>query len=190
LARKVVQNLPESSDVLEVAPGPGYFAVEIAKLGNYQVTGLDISKPMVEIAQNYAIEEETTATFHQGNASNMPFDDESFDFIVCSAAFKNFSDPVGAIQEMYRVLRPKGKALIADLRKDAPNNMIYKYVDNRMIELRLIDRLFVKYTLIWLKKRAYTKKDIELFVSKTNFGKCKIVDTSLGIEMEIWLNKP
>lgn len=189
LARKVVQNLPENSKVLEVAPGPGYLAVEIAKLGNYQVTGLDISKAMVEIAQNYAIQEGTTATFLQGNASNMPFENESFDFIVCSAAFKNFSDPVGAIQEMYRVLKPGGKALIVDLRKDAPNQTIFEYVDSSMKELSIIDRLFTKWTLVWLKKRAYTKKDIEDLVSKTSFEKCEILDASVGIGVEIWLKK-
>ena len=56
LAGKVVQNLPENGTVVEVAPGPGYLAVGIAKFGNYMVTGLDISKAMVEIAQNYAAE--------------------------------------------------------------------------------------------------------------------------------------
>jgi ubiquinone/menaquinone biosynthesis C-methylase UbiE len=112
-------------------------------------------------------------TFLQGNASSMPFEDESFDFIVCSAAFKNFSDSVGAIQEMCRVLRTGGKALIVDLRKDAPNQTIYEYVDISMNELSIIDRLFAKWSLAWLKKRTYTKKDIEDFVSKTSFGKSK-----------------
>ena len=189
LAGKVVQNLSESGDVLEVAPGPGYLAVEIAKLGNCQVTGLDISKAMVEIAQHYAAGAGVPAEFLQGNASNMPFEDESFDFIVCSAAFKNFSDPVGAIQEMYRVLRTGGKALIVDLRKDAPNQTIYEYVDRSMKELSIIDRLFTKWSLVWLKKRAYTKKDIEDFVSKTGFRKCEILGASIGIGMEIWLKK-
>lgn len=164
LARKVVQNLPESGDVLEMAPGPGYMAVEIAKLGNCRVTGLDISMAMVEIVQHYAAEAGVPATFLQGNASNMPFENESFDFIVCSAAFKNFSDPVGAIQEMYRVLRPRGKAFIVDLRKDAPNQNIYEYVDSSMTELGVFDRLFTKWSLVWLKKRAYTKK-ISKFLS-------------------------
>jgi 2-polyprenyl-3-methyl-5-hydroxy-6-metoxy-1,4-benzoquinol methylase len=40
--------------VLEVAPGPGYLSIEIAKLGNYNVTGLNLTKTFVEIAQSNA----------------------------------------------------------------------------------------------------------------------------------------
>ena len=50
-AKLVSGNITSGSNVLEVAPGPGYLSVEIAKLGNYNMTGLDISKTFVEIAQ-------------------------------------------------------------------------------------------------------------------------------------------
>lgn len=45
----------------------------------------------------------------------MPFDNETFDFIICTDAFDNFSDLIGALREMYRVLRANGKAVIIDL---------------------------------------------------------------------------
>ena len=96
LARRIASELAPGSSVLEVAPGPGYFAVELAKLGNYRVTGLDISKTFVEIADRNAKEAKVDVSFRQGNASDMPFESESFDFILCRAAFKNFADPVGA----------------------------------------------------------------------------------------------
>src|SRR3954467_1494500 len=56
LARQVAAELPPGSRVLEVAPGPGYFAIELAKLGNYKIEGLDISKTFVEIANRNAKE--------------------------------------------------------------------------------------------------------------------------------------
>jgi len=43
-ARSVVQQVPENGRILEVAPGPGYLAVEMERLGNYRITGLDISR--------------------------------------------------------------------------------------------------------------------------------------------------
>ena len=55
--------------------------------------------------------------FRQGDAAHMPIADGRYDFIICTAAFKNFTDPVGALREMCRVLRPGGKALIIDLRR-------------------------------------------------------------------------
>jgi ubiquinone/menaquinone biosynthesis C-methylase UbiE len=51
MAKQLVEKIPAHGKVLEIAPGPGYFCIELAKLGNYQITGLDISKSFVEIAR-------------------------------------------------------------------------------------------------------------------------------------------
>ena len=66
--------------------------------------------------------------FRLGDAAAMPFPAGSFDFVYCSAAFKNFSQPVAALNEMHRVLRPGGEALVVDLRKDVSLSDIDQYV--------------------------------------------------------------
>ena len=114
-ARKVANTVTEGNKILEVAPGPGYLSIELMKMGNYNVTGLDISKTFVQIANNNAQEDGVKVNFTEGDASNMPFDNETFDFIVCTAAFKNFTKPIMAINEIYRVLKSNGRALIIDL---------------------------------------------------------------------------
>src|SRR5512141_2063848 len=113
MARQLVEKIPANGKVLEIAPGPGYFCIELAKLGNFQIAGLDISKSFVEIARRNAADAGLKIDFREGNASAMPFKDNSFDFTFCQAAFKNFSKPVEAIREMYRVLKPNGVAVIA-----------------------------------------------------------------------------
>lgn len=127
-AQRVAEHLRGGSDILEVAPGPGYFAVELAKLGDFRITGLDISKTFVEIATKTAQSAGVKVDFRLGNASAMPFADQSFDFVYCSAAFKNFSEPVKALDEMHRILRPGREAWIEDLRKDVPLQAIDSYV--------------------------------------------------------------
>ena len=82
-------------DILEVAPGPGFFSIELARRGKFRVTGLDISPTFVEIARANAAKPGAAVDFRQGNASRMPFADASFDFVFCSAAFKNFTRPRG-----------------------------------------------------------------------------------------------
>ena len=67
--------------------------------------------------------------FRHGNASAIPLPDGTFDLVVCMAAFKNFTDPVGALAEFYRVLRAGGTASVFDLRKDAPLAAIDGEVD-------------------------------------------------------------
>jgi 2-polyprenyl-3-methyl-5-hydroxy-6-metoxy-1,4-benzoquinol methylase len=53
-AKAVAECLSIGCHVLEVAPGPGFFAVELAKLGDFKITGLDISRTLVEIATENA----------------------------------------------------------------------------------------------------------------------------------------
>src|SRR5947209_9014736 len=120
--------LPDGADVLEVAPGPGYFAIEMARLDRLHVTGLDISHTFVEIARENARQAGVSVDFQQGNASSMPFAEGSFDLIICQAAFKNFSQPGKAIDEMYRVLRSGGMAVIQDMWKEVSNTAIREEV--------------------------------------------------------------
>ena len=89
-AARVAEHLKPGSDVLEVAPGPGFFAVELAKLGDFRVTGLDISRTCVSIATINAREAGVNVKFLVGNASAMPFGDESFDCIWCQRGFQEF----------------------------------------------------------------------------------------------------
>src|SRR3954470_14015147 len=71
-ARELTAGLPAGARVLEVAPGPGYLAIAIARLG-YQVTGLDISHTFVEIATDNASRAGVIATFRHGDVARMPF---------------------------------------------------------------------------------------------------------------------
>jgi 2-polyprenyl-3-methyl-5-hydroxy-6-metoxy-1,4-benzoquinol methylase len=50
-AKEAANHIQDGCSVLEVAPGPGYLAIELAKLGKYKIIGLDISKDFIEIAQ-------------------------------------------------------------------------------------------------------------------------------------------
>jgi len=130
VVRQVSEILPAGSQILEVAPGPGSLAVALARIRKYQIVGLDISKSFVEIAQAKAKEAGVDVDFRHGNASNMPFDAGLFDLIICRAAFKNFTEPVRALHEMHRVLKPGGKALIMDLRRDASLEDIKTHVNS------------------------------------------------------------
>jgi ubiquinone/menaquinone biosynthesis C-methylase UbiE len=181
LARRIASELPPGSRVLEVAPGPGYFAVELAKLGSYRGTGLDISKTFVEIADRNAKEANVDVCFRQGNASDMPFENESFNFILCRAAFKNFADPVGALGEMYRVLEPGGRGLIIDLSKTASASKIAQEVDQ--MGLNAINRMVTKLALKSLRNRAYTASQFQEFFSRTKFRTAEIQEDRIGFEI-------
>jgi ubiquinone/menaquinone biosynthesis C-methylase UbiE len=185
-AKIIAENVEERSNVLEIAPGPGYLSIELAKLGDYNVTGLDISKTFVEIAKNNADQAGVNVRFIHGDASNIPLDNERFDFVVCTAAFKNFTKPITALNEMYRVLKPNGKALIVDLRRDASRDAINDHVEG--MGLNWINTLFTKLSFkFMLLRNAYTVNEIKELVSHTSFSKCEVPQDPMGFEL--WLQK-
>ena len=159
-AQAIAAQLPSGSAVLEVAPGPGYMAVELAKLGDYRITGLDISHSFVRIAAENARRAGVNIDFRHGDVARMPFSAESFDFVTCTAAFKNFPDPVAALDEIHRVLRPGGHASIFDMRKDAPREAI----DQEVREMHLSPPSAFITTWIFrlgLLRAAYTRAALE-----------------------------
>ena len=182
LADRLSKEIPAHSRVLEVAPGPGCLSIELTKLGQYEMTGLDISDTFVEIATANAQKESVKVDFRQGNVSAMPFDDNTFDLIVCRAAFKNFSQPLQAMNEMYRVLKLGGHAIIADLRKDASLEEVDDYIkktDLSRINL-LLYKIIFRFVLI---PRAYSKQQFVEMASSSRFGTSEIIKSGIGFEV-------
>jgi ubiquinone/menaquinone biosynthesis C-methylase UbiE len=184
LAERMISVLPANRRILEVAPGPGYLAIEIARRGNYQVTGLDISHTFVEIANRNAREAEVDIEFLHGNASAMPFADNSFDLILCRAAFKNFSQPLAAMNEMHRVLKPGGRALIIDLRNDASVSDIDAYI--KRSGLGWVNALIYKVTFRYLLlPRAYSRQQFLGLASSSAFAGAHIEADQIGFEVTL-----
>jgi ubiquinone/menaquinone biosynthesis C-methylase UbiE len=121
--------------------------------------------------------------FQHGDASSMPFADGSFDLIVCQAAFKNFSRPGKALDEMHRVLRDGGTAVIQDLRKDASDTAIRDEV-NRM-RLGSVNAFMTRGALGMLRRRAYTKEQFERLAAASAFGGCEIETSGIGMEVRL-----
>ncbi len=182
-AEAVAARAAPGGRVLEVAPGPGYLAIELAKRG-YAVTGLDISRSFVRIAGENAARAGVSIDFRHGNASELPFPGASFDYAVCMAAFKNFADPVGALDELHRVLRPGAQASIFDLRRDAPLDAIEAEV--RRMNLTRLDAFLTRWTFRhMLLKRAYSREDLEEMSARSRFRTCEIGADGVGFELRL-----
>src|SRR5262249_56612983 len=108
---------------------------------------------------------------------------DSFDVIICQAAFKNFSEPVRALCEMHRVLKPGGKAVILDLRPDATSAEI----DAEVSKMRAgwFSSLFIELTLRWLRKRAHSREQFKHMASKSPFSTCEIEQVPVGFMVSL-----
>src|SRR5262249_14702605 len=162
---------------------PGVVRINSRKRGANPGVGLDITRTFVEIATANPKAAGVPVDFRHGNAAHMPFPADSFDFIVCQAAFKNFSEPVLALREMHRVLKPSGKALILDLRRDASREAIKGEVKN--MRLDWVNALMTKLALYWLRKRAHTQEQFRQMVSQTPFKTCEIQEVPIGLAVSL-----
>jgi ubiquinone/menaquinone biosynthesis C-methylase UbiE len=181
-AREIAAGLDAGDWVLEIAPGPGYLAVELARLG-LRVTGLDISRSFVRIAKENAGRAGVSVDFRHGDASSMPFEAETFDFLVCRAAFKNFSDPVGALKEMRRVLRPGGRGRLIDMRRDASDGEIAEEVAK--MRLGGVGAFITRGALRSLRRRAYTNSDFARMISEAAFSDSEIRPGPIGFDIRL-----
>src|SRR5262245_28787514 len=98
------------SRALDVATGTGDLAIALRRRGA-EVTGLDFSDQMLEIARRKAPE----ITFEQGNALALPHGDGEFDAVTVGFGARNFSDLGAGLREMARVARPGGRVVVLEI---------------------------------------------------------------------------
>ena len=181
-ARELAAGLPPGAAVLEVAPGPGYLAAELARLG-LSVTAVDVSRTMVEIATEHARGEGVAVDVRQGDVADLALQSSSFDLVVCQAAFKNFTEPVRALDEMHRVLRPGGTAVIEDMSADATTADIATEVAG--MSLSRGNALVTRSVLRFLRRRAHGRARFEELAARSRFGEASITTRGIGITVTL-----
>jgi len=110
----VVRNLEIEGQpaLLDVGCANGDLLAKLYDQYDFYGTGLDISEEMIELAK----EKHPAFNFFVGAAEQLPFPDDAYDILVCSASFHHFSDPLKFLREAERVLRPDGTLVIAEIR--------------------------------------------------------------------------
>jgi ubiquinone/menaquinone biosynthesis C-methylase UbiE len=120
VARRAIALKP-SGQAADLGCGPGYLVVRLAQASpGLYVTGIDLSDEMLLEAERYAgrFGLEARVGFKKGDVVQIPFPDASLDLVVSTLSLHHWSDPVGVLDEIARVLRPGGSFLVFDLRRD------------------------------------------------------------------------
>ncbi|MBD2412201.1 methyltransferase domain-containing protein [Nostoc calcicola FACHB-3891] len=140
--------------VLDVACGTGELErLLLTEHSTLKIVGVDISEEMLAIAKEKC-SVYPQVSFHTASASALPFADDSFDVIVSASSFHYFSEPLAALIEMQRVLKPNGKVVILDWCKD--------YLFCRILDLilKIIDPGH---------RQCYTQDEFHRFLTSANF---------------------
>jgi ubiquinone/menaquinone biosynthesis C-methylase UbiE len=112
---RLLMSLGVGDTVLDVACGPGNFSREFARSVGEEglVVGIDVSKTMLARgAQELGRWGVDNLALVRGDAVELPFADQVFDATCCFAALHLFADPLSALDNMTRVLRPGGRIAI------------------------------------------------------------------------------
>jgi demethylmenaquinone methyltransferase/2-methoxy-6-polyprenyl-1,4-benzoquinol methylase len=104
VARKGQALLAPNARVLDVGCGTGDLSIELFEKTAAEVVGIDFCEPMLQLARQKAPQ----LTFIEGDAMQLPFPDESFDFMTVGFVLRNLASVDGGLAEFRRVLRPGG----------------------------------------------------------------------------------
>ncbi|MEI2577359.1 class I SAM-dependent methyltransferase [Scytonema sp. PRP1] len=163
---KTWADISPADTVLDVACGTGEFErLLLAEYSSQQIVGVDISEKMLAIAK-LKCSAYPQVSFQTASASALPFDNDSFDVIVSANSFHYFDDPLAALKEMRRVLKPDGKVIILDWCRDY---LTCKICD---IILKIFDLAH---------KQCYTQDEFHRFLEDTNFAVCRATRIRFGI---------
>jgi ubiquinone/menaquinone biosynthesis C-methylase UbiE len=147
----------ETLKILDVGCGPGLLSKELSiRFPKAKITGIDISRYSIKLAKKNckAIK---NINFIIADVHKLPFPDEYFDLVVCKDSFHQFSNPIKAIKEMYRVLKPGGIIYIQDLRRDVP---LY------LIKMVLPPNTLAKKLIYYSARSSYLPKEIKKILNK------------------------
>lgn len=165
-----ILNYCKEGSLLDIGTGPGWLLLKLhLKAPQLRLVGIDSSPAMVTKArQNMAAAAGAESIeIEEGNADKIPFPDDCFDIVVSTASIHHWKHPAIALNEVYRVLKEGGYALIYDLVSDTPQSIL---ADCR----RKFGKL--KTTLFWLhsfEEPFYSQQNFQALVQPTSFGNCQ-----------------
>jgi ubiquinone/menaquinone biosynthesis C-methylase UbiE len=161
---------------LEIGPGPGYLGLEwLKKTEGTTLRALEISAEMIKMAEKNAIEYglQNRVKYVEGDAQKMPFEDNTFDGVFTNGSLHEWSQPSRIFNEVYRCLKPGGKYLISDMRRDM--NPFVKWFLKLMTKPKEI-----RPGLISSINASYTVQEIQSILSKTDLKTSKVKKTTMG----------
>lgn len=170
VAKHILEHCSRGS-LLDIGTGPGWLLLTLHRLNpELTLVGLDVSPAMVAKAHGNIAQEGLSSKIeiHEGNANRMPFEEDVFDIIVSTGSIHHWKNPARGLDEIYRVLKPGGYALIYDIVSDTPRPV-----------LKEAGREFgkLKKLLFWLhgfEEPFYSQAAFEALAQSTRFGKGQI----------------
>ena len=155
-------------NILDIATGTADIAIELSKIKDAKIVGIDISNKMLNVGREKVKKNNLSEKISliKGDAENINYSSNSFDLITIGFGVRNFQDLVKGLKESFRVLKQSGKLVI--LETSVPNNYFIKFfylVFSRTF-IPLVGRVFSKDQSAY----RYLQKSAESFPCGKEFA--------------------
>ncbi len=182
-------NVQADSDALDVCTGTGDWAISLAEeVGESgHVVGLDFSKNMLSIAEEknkeYNIKQ---LDFIHGNAMDLPFESNSFDYVTIGFGLRNVPDYLTVLKEMYRVVKPGGTVVCLETSQPTMIGFRQAYYFYFKFIMPLFGKLFAKSykEYAWLHESAKdfpNKKELTKLFKEAGFKDIEVKSYTGGV---------
>ena len=155
-------NVQKGSKALDVCCGTADLTIPLSEAvgSKGQVTGLDFSENMLEVGKQKTASLENIQLVH-GDAMNLPFDDNSFDYVTIGFGLRNVPDYLSALKEMHRVLKPGG--MVVCLETSQPTLPLFKQIYSLYFKfvMPIFGKMFAKSKeeYEWLQQSTFNFPD-------------------------------
>ncbi len=176
--------------VLDLCAGTGDFAFAVRQgAPNAQVTLADFSKPMLLLARDKA-KDRTGLEFIEADALKLPFQDFTFDTVVCGFGVRNLDSLEAGLREIARVLKPGGKAVLLEFFR--PANPLLRAVYACYISLIVpllggaVSKNREAYNYLPRSAKAFaTAGELKTLMEKCGFKDLVLENRTLGIAVSV-----
>ena len=183
LVAKHILGFCAQGSLLDVGTGPGWLLLKLhEQCPNMKLVGCDVSAPMVVKTRKNIAEAgfSDLIEVRDSNADQMPFADAFFDIVVSTGSIHHWKVPVKGLNEVYRVLKPGGYALMYDLVSDTPEP-IFDEMRSEFGQLKMM--------LFWLhsfEEPFYTRESFGQLARETLFkqGQTEFVGVLCCLKMQ------
>lgn len=137
--RKAIKMLKESNPkrILDIATGTGDFAIAALKLKPEEIVGVDISEGMLDVGKQKMKRKavDNIIKLQLGDSEKLPFESNSFDALTVGFGVRNYENLEKGLQEMHRVLKEQGSAVILEFSKPKkfPIKQLFGFYSKRLI---------------------------------------------------------
>ncbi|SFE33885.1 demethylmenaquinone methyltransferase [Alteribacillus iranensis] len=183
-----VMDVAPGSKALDVCCGTADWTIQLAKAAgpNGVVKGLDFSRNMLKVGKEKVLQEGLTdVELIEGNAMELPFDNESFDYVTIGFGLRNVPDYATVLKEMYRVLKPGGMAVCLETSQPERKSFktLYSFYFGRVMPLlgKYLAGSYKEYSWLQQSTMQFPNKNLLSFMFvEAGFRKVRVKPYSLG----------